>query len=106
MLPDVVQGDGTSPVLEGLIQLKDKSRSVRLKWSPGRFFIVKMKAVGSSHPGGHSSLQVSAGQRRGDVVQGEGDAVEDPLCGGGRQEEEAVSGESEQEEPRAGFECL
>lgn len=105
MLPDVVQGDGTSPVLEGLIQLKDKSRSVRLKWSPGRF-IVKMKAVGSSHPGGHSSLQVSAGQRRGDVVQGEGDAVEDPLCGGGRQEEEAVSGESEQEEPRAGSECL
>lgn len=31
VLPDVVQGDGTSPVLEGLVQLEDKCRNVRLK---------------------------------------------------------------------------
>lgn len=34
MLPDVVHGDGMSPVLEGLIELKDKPRKVRLAVEP------------------------------------------------------------------------
>lgn len=31
MVPDVVQGDGAGPVLEGLVQLEDKCRNVSLK---------------------------------------------------------------------------
>lgn len=62
-----------------------------------------MNPARSSHPGCHGSLHVSLTQRRRDVVHGEGDPVEDPLWGGGGQEEDRVSGESEQEERRAGF---
>lgn len=41
-----------------------------------------IKPAGSSHPDDHGSLHVSVGQRGGDVIHREGDAVEEPLCRG------------------------